>query len=287
MKKYCIERNNLYPEYENNRLNLYKVIEYWLDIYFYFKNEECFQYAEDGLKRGKNIVPLKFAPSPEYFLFMQTGKKDLWPLDYDYIKRCDEATIFTLIEIYYDAIDKRVWNEGLEEWESVPENSKYKKQYCEYVNKILRYYKNGYILEESLGIITEEPNNALKEQFKYSGKEISEKIFTRLQDSQKMYYRFDSTPEQKKKAICTLADILENIKKESESLFGKVYNLDPSINKHLIFQIVNQYGIRHDNNKQIDDPYITIWYDWMMQYYTSTIIAFYRTNSQKELEEFF
>ena len=127
MKKYYIERNNLYPEYENNRLNLDKVIEYWLDIYFYFKNEECFQYAEDGLKRGKNIVPLKFVPSPESFLFMQTGKKDLWPLDYDYIKRCDEATIFTLIEIYYDAIDKRVWDEDLEEWESVSENSNFYK----------------------------------------------------------------------------------------------------------------------------------------------------------------
>ena len=42
----------------------------------------------------------------------------------------------------------------------------------------------------------------------------------------------------------------------------------------LIFGIVNEYNIRHNKADQKTDYSREIWYDWMMQYYTSTIITY-------------
>lgn len=38
----------------------------------------------------------------------------------------------------------------------------------------------------------------------------------------------------------------------------------------------NGYNIRHNKADQKTDYSREIWYDWMMQYYTSTILAYYK-----------
>ena len=48
----------------------------------------------------------------------------------------------------------------------------------------------------------------------------------------------------------------------------------------MIFGIVNGYNIRHNRADQKNDYSKEIWYDWMMQYYTSVIIAFYKLKNK-------
>lgn len=59
-----------------------------------------------------------------------------------------------------------------------------------------------------------------------------------------------------------------------------------SINKNehdrLIFNIVNSFNIRHNRADQKNDYSKEIWYDWMMQYYTSVIIAYYKLKKEKQ-----
>lgn len=50
----------------------------------------------------------------------------------------------------------------------------------------------------------------------------------------------------------------------------------------MIFEIVNNYNIRHNNQRQKIGYSNGIWYDWMMPYYTSTIIAFYKMKQANE-----
>lgn len=54
------------------------------------------------------------------------------------------------------------------------------------------------------------------------------------------------------------------------------YDISKNDHDRLIFGIVNGYNIRHNKADQKTDYSCEIWYDWMMQYYTSTILAYYK-----------
>ena len=55
-------------------------------------------------------------------------------------------------------------------------------------------------------------------------------------------------------------------------------------NKHdkLTFNIVNSFDIRHNWADQKNNYSKEIWYDWMMQYYTSIIVAYYKLKKEHE-----
>ena len=58
------------------------------------------------------------------------------------------------------------------------------------------------------------------------------------------------------------------------------YEVPKNEHDKLIFSIVNGYNIRHNRAGQKSDYRKEIWYDWMMQYYTSVIIAFYKLKNK-------
>lgn len=85
----------------------------------------------------------------------------------------------------------------------------------------------------------------------------------------------------KKKAINILADILEPLRENLKELLNNEYEVNKNSHDKLIFEVVNQFNIRHNNQKQITGYSREIWYDWMMQYYTSVIITYYRLIENK------
>ena len=89
-----------------------------------------------------------------------------------------------------------------------------------------------------------------------------------------------SNLEQKKKAINILADILESEREEVKDILNAEYEVPKNEHDKLIFGIVNGYNIRHNRADQKSDYSKEIWYDWMMQYYTSVIIAFYKLKNK-------
>ncbi|GIO28274.1 hypothetical protein J43TS3_28850 [Ornithinibacillus bavariensis] len=91
-----------------------------------------------------------------------------------------------------------------------------------------------------------------------------------------MFYRFNANEESKKKAINILSDILEPLREELKDLLNNEYEVNKNSHDKLIFEVVNQFIIRHNNQKQRTEYSREIWYDWMMQYYTSVITTYYR-----------
>ena len=124
------------------------------------------------------------------------------------------------------------------------------------------------------------PNGALCEQLKYDGFDLPDSIYEQLATATEMYYRFDANQEQKKKAINILADILENEREEVKELLNAEYEIPKNDHDKLIFGIVNGFNIRHNRADQKSDYSKEIWYDWMMQYYTSVIITFYKLKNK-------
>lgn len=195
---------------------------------------------------------------------------DILPIldNYEYYK---EAELFTIIEILYDHIGYY----DFEKDQVIMEEPK--NEFATHINNLLKRYDNGYYLDEKHGFIMEQPNEALKEMM-HSEVPVSmaENVYEQLTTATKMYYRFDSNLEQKKKAINILADILEPIRNELKDLLNDEFNIHKNDHDKLIFGVVNTFQIRHDNDKQFKEYSKPIWYDWMMHYYSSVILTYYR-----------
>ena len=286
--EYYKERNGLLEHTDS--IDEKKLTHYWLEIYKYFNAKGYFKLAETGVKQGNNARELKFTPSPAQYFLLHLGKNDMWPME-ENIDKYTVEDIFTVIEIYYAEIASCKWEEnedGVCDW--TIERDEPKQEYATFVNNILRLYKEGFYLQPTLGTIISTPNEALRHQLDDRHSEVPSDIFDRLSSASRDFYRFDSTEERKRKAITSLADILEPIRKNLELTFKNEFNLGKAYNDKLIFEMVNKYFIRHDRNDQIKEYSKEIWYDWMMQYYTSTIIAYYKLQAkieQKKLEEEF
>lgn len=278
MKKYYAERHGLITK--QLQIDFEELLEYFRQIYKYFCDKDYFKVAIDGVWKQmsygqdpEQIIAPSMAPSAEVYFATRLQSKEIW-LIWQYLEDYDEATLFTVIEILYDHIG--IYNYETDEFESeLP-----KREFSEQINNILRAYDKGYYLEPTNGFIMRIPNGALCEQLKYDGFDLPGSIYEQLATATEMYYRFDANQEQKKKAINILADILENEREEVKELLNAEYEIPKNDHDKLIFGIVNGFNIRHNRADQKSDYSKEIWYDWMMQYYTSVIITFYKLKNK-------
>lgn len=278
MKKYYAERHGLITK--QLQIDFEELLEYFRQIYKYFCDKDYFKVAIDGVWKQmsygqdpEQIIAPSMAPSAEVYFATRLQSKEIWPI-WQYLEEYDEATLFTVIEILYDHIG--IYNYETDEFESeLP-----KREFSEQINNILRAYDKGYYLEPTNGFIMRIPNGALCEQLKYDGFDLPNSIYEQLATATEMYYRFDANQEQKKKAINILADILENEREEVKELLNAEYEIPKNDHDKLIFGIVNGFNIRHNRADQKSDYSKEIWYDWMMQYYTSVIITFYKLKNK-------
>lgn len=274
MKKYYAERKGLIEQ--NLKLNLKQLLDFFYDLYTYFQKKDYFRYAVYGIyENGKQIYSPCLAPSPEVYFAIQLQSGKVYPIE-EYYERYKKETLFSVIEILYDCIAYYNFEEHILIRDAP------RKEYCEHINNILRFYENGYYLEPQNGFVMEMPNVALKEQLAYDGSDMEDTIYQKLCAASEMFYRFGSSEEMKQKAINILADILENVRIDVKNILNEEYEVNKNDHDSMIFQIVNQFNIRHNNEKQMKDYSKEIWYEWMMQYYTSVIIAYYKLKKKRE-----
>ena len=250
MKKYYAERHGLLTK--QLQIDFDELLQYFGQVYKYFCDKEYFEVATRGVWRqipytqdSEQILPPSLLPSPEVYFATCLQDKEVWPI-----------------------------------WQYLEEYDEQKEEFAEQINNILRAYKEGYYLEPTNGFIMQIPNGALREQLEYDGSDLPDSVYEQLATATEMYYRFDANLEQKKKAINILADILESEREEVKDTLNAEYEVPKNEHDKLIFGIVNGYNIRHNRADQKNDYSKEIWYDWMMQYYTSVIIAFYKLKNK-------
>jgi len=255
---------------------------YFFQTYKYFDDRELFDVAFKGVwgvegfsNKQYQVYPPSMAPTPEIFFINHLESDDIYPIGKNY-NYYNEEELFTVIEILYEHIcsydfgnDKFMKKEHQEEFATL-------------INNLLKRYKNGYYLDEKQGFIMEQSNEAVNALLQTDiPKTINEGVVEQLQTAVKMFYRFNSNEESKKKAINILADILEPLREDLKDLLNNEYEVNKNSHDKLIFEVVNQFNIRHNNQKQLTEYSREIWYDWMMQYYTSVIVAYYRLKENK------
>lgn len=247
---------------EDLKISINKFKNFFIDTFIYFEERGDFKFAFYGWQHRPRLMK----PSPEAYLFNHVGNKDVYPIE-QYGHKFDKVTVFTLIEILHQFIWKIEEIDDYDMLDIYPDfKSTAQKEFRGEINKYLRHLEDGYELTEK-GYIIDLPDNGLNNLIKNDLPEhTSDTVTEQVETAIKMFFKFDSNLEEKRKAINILADILEPYRDDLKSY---------TTTKHdtMIFGIVNQYGIRHNDLKQKDNYEKPVWYEWMFHYYLATVHA--------------
>lgn len=246
---------------DDMKISTKKFNEFFVDVYLYFEEKNYFKLAIEG----HYTTPKLMSPSPTAYLFSEAKLQNVWPIDSRY-KQSKEIT-FTLIEVLHKVIRKIEAYDFYEEEEA-------QKEFRDMINKYLICLNDGYVLTEN-GYIINLPEDGLGNLItKDLPEDTDDPTTAKVETAIKMFFKYDSSENEKMKAINILADVLEPYRKDLKQA---------TTDKHddLIFFIVNKYGIRHNDIEQKTDYNKLIWYEWMFHYYLATVHATLRLNLKK------
>jgi hypothetical protein len=91
-------------------------------------------------------------------------------------------------------------------------------------------------------------------------------VAARIEAARTKYRRYKSSMDERRDAIRDLADVLEYLRPQLKTVLTKK-------DEAALFDIANNFGIRHHNRQQKTDYDKVIWYSWMFYYYLATIHA--------------
>lgn len=147
------------------------------------------------------------------------------------------------------------------------------------VNKIILNFEDGFELNKDGEIIFlgDEGINLL---FNANLPEFDlENIDKKVKNAISKWRNRNLDLSQRKEAIKDLADIFEWLKKSK-----KLSNVLNKKDESAIFEIANNFSIRHHNPEQIQNYDKSIWYSWIFHFYLATYHAVIRLIKQHEKE---
>ncbi|MBA7578103.1 hypothetical protein ES708_19959 [subsurface metagenome] len=216
------------------------------------------------------------------YILLEFGKDLFSLIMHKKPKNLEENDIFTFIEFLYDniAAPDIFWNHKCKTGEYFPFDSilqsncqkidvysskieKGKQEFQQLINKSLRRYKDGFNLNEwgfIMPLLQDDEKEIISNIPIVNNTNIDEKIKTSL----KQYLRHSSRINDKKQAVRDLADILEYIRDEAK-------NQLTSKDEGFLFNIANNFGIRHHNANQKTNWEKEIWLNWIFFTYLNTI----------------
>lgn len=142
-----------------------------------------------------------------------------------------------------------------------------KKLFIADANHILNAFEDGYELTKDGEILFKggDSDNYIETEFpSYDLKNVDLLIKKAI----KQWKNRNQNLDEKKQAIINLANVFEFLKKEGS--LKEVLNSNDSSD---LFNIANNFSIRHHNKLQKSDYDIEIWYDWIIQFYLTTCIT--------------
>jgi hypothetical protein len=258
---YYSQRNGLNKM--DKSINLDQLKELFRTIYNKFDNEEYFR-DKIGYFDGNNYqdgdLGNKYAI--QSLLFLKLRKNSLWPI-WSYLDKYSEDDLFDIIEFCFDNISKPIYDTT--GYIIKYNNEEGQKEYREEINKQLKDYNDGYELDND-GNIVRLLENGVIQLVKKEPPTEDEDIKQKIEQAIRNYRKRNSTLLDRKESVRHLADILEKLRPKIKKIITKKDEDD-------LFNIVNNFGIRHHNDNQKTDYDGNIWTSWMFHYYLATIHA--------------
>jgi len=206
------------------------------------------------------------------YLLRKAGKAELWPPRAE--AGYSEDDLFDLIEFMFDCVGKPLEGGYHSYYNCGYHYSKFEKEvgqeeFQREVNEILRQYSTGFELSKGGEVlaVAESGFESLVEQElpEYDPENVEGRVKAAVK---KFRYR-RALLEDRREAVRDLVDVLEYLRPQMKEKFASRDESD-------LFNIANNFALRHHNPQQKSDYDPEIWLDWMFYFYLSTISAVLR-----------
>jgi hypothetical protein len=263
-KKYYSLRTGRNPN--NLGFDLTELLDLFLRIYNqlegdgYFSESFGFYCVDAGDIRGK-------VHDVEYEILIKLRKKNIWPIR-TYCKSYNEDDLFDVIEFLHEYVSKPIdgtyhsWNDCGMHWETF-NKLEGQQEFRQKINELLNLYKSPFLLSDR-GEILIKPEKGFERIFEADIPSDDKNVYSRVEAAIIRFRRHGSSLDDKRQAVRDLADVLEYLRPKLQTLLTSKDESD-------LFNIANNFGIRHHNEKQKSNYDAAIWLSWMFYLYLSTI----------------
>jgi hypothetical protein len=255
-RKYYSNRTGKNPEASRYELPMF--VKLFKIVYLDFLNKDYFQ--QNFSYQGADI---------EAQMFLAIRKSDLSPIE----EKCNnysEDDLFDVIEFLYDRVSEPIyrydeWGHHGDSYDTFDRETG-KQEFRDRINQLLCDYREGYELSEN-GEILEFPEQGLEELVLAELPPYDpENVEQRVQSAILKFRRSRSSIDGKRDAVRDLVDVLEFLRPQIKKVVFKKDEDD-------LFNIANNFGIRHHKDAQQQDYDKTIFYSWIFYYYLASIHA--------------
>lgn len=243
----------------------YSAYSQWLEA-GYFQEHFGYSCVDEG------DVPGKLGTDVAATLLFHLRKENLWPIPHKFAGYAEDD-LFDAIEFFHDHFSKPV--EGYFHsyaqcgWHYHTFDSHAGRlEFRERVNQLLESYKGGYELSEA-GEILELPQPGTAPLLSANLPTSDTNVTSRVNSAISKFRRYRSTTSERRDAIRDLADVLEYLRPGLKTVLTKADEAD-------LFNLANNFGIRHHNPQQRTEYDASIWLSWMFYFYLATIHAVMR-----------
>jgi hypothetical protein len=143
---------------------------------------------------------------------------------------------------------------------------------------VLALYDKGYELSADGEILTL-AEDGLSTLFEAPLPKVDpDNVAARVVAAQTKFRRYRSSMDERRDAIRDLADVLEYLRPRLKTVLTKK-------DEAALFDIANNFGIRHHNAEQRTDYDKPIWFSWIFYFYLATIHAAVRLIERRAGDE--
>ena len=248
-------------------------------VYLYFRDQDYFIEKAAITKFG---IPDEIKHEAGISLKLQPFPMTEWaPSD------LTEDNVFDVIEFLYDRVSKPGEREQIEDDNGFHYTDYFdydeeagKKEFRQKINLILADYRDGYELSEG-GEILALASGGLEQILDAEVPHYDEQnVDVKVREAIRKWRNRHLDMLERREAIKTMADVFEWLKKTG-NLKGVLSSKDESA----IFNIANNFALRHHDPKQKKEYDKDIWYAWMFHFYLATYHAVIRLIKRKEAEK--
>ena len=242
-----------------------KIAEHFAQIYQQLQEAGYFQEAF-GIDCTDGYQPGKIA-NTSVDILLTIGKDDLWPVT-SFFTSYSEDDLLDIIEYLYQNVSKPThgthhsWNNCGMHYDKFDLDLG-RAEYREKINALLGHYVDKFELNED-GVVLRKVDEGFEPIFAATLPSPDTRVESRVKSAISQFRRHGSSRDDQRQAVRDLADVFELLRPQVKTFLAKKDEAD-------LFNIANNFGIRHYNDKQQTNYDEALWLSWMFYFYLSTI----------------
>lgn len=276
-RAYYSIRSGRHPS--RGQLTLSDVKEQILATYEGFEQECYFQEAFGYYCVDAGQVHGKAGSNIGAFFFKKLKKKDLWPLQGS-LEAYSEDDLFDVIELLFDCVSQPT--EGYHhdysncgyhyrEFDKAAGQDKFRTE----INETITSYGEGFELSSEGEISELAPPGLANLEAEPLPEYDKGNVNDRVAEAIKKFRSRKSSISDQRDAVVGLANVLEYLKPKLKKVLD-------SKDENDLFNIANNFGLRHHTSKQKTNYDEDVWFNWIFYHYLATIHTALRLIKRRE-----